>query len=147
MNRNVMIREMEEKDRMDVMQMMRSFYESPAVFTSGSDEIFQNDIEACLDGSPYLEGYVFEEAGEVLGYAMLAKSFSTEFGRPCIWIEDLYVREESRGKGAGGQFMDFVMKKYTGCVFRLEAEEENRRALHLYRKCGFDELPYMELKR
>ena len=72
------IRLMEEKDREDVLEMMRVFYASPAVLSNGSEEIFQADIENCVNNSPYLEGYIFENNGEILGYAMLAKSFSTE---------------------------------------------------------------------
>ena len=30
---------------------------------------------------------MFEENGQIQGYAMAAKSFSTEFGRPCIWVD------------------------------------------------------------
>ena len=42
---NQMIRKMEEKDREEIMEMMRVFYASPAVLSNGSDEIFLNDIE------------------------------------------------------------------------------------------------------
>ena len=95
-----MIRPMVEADRESVLEMMRVFYASPAVFTNGSEEIFAADIEACVSGSPYLEGYILED-GEMQGYAMVAKSFSTEFGKPCIWIEDLYIRDAFRGQGLG----------------------------------------------
>ena len=139
------IREMREGDREAVLQMMRVFYASPAVLSNGSEEIFDRDVQACISSDPCLEGYVFDRAGEILGYAMVAKSFSTEFGRRCIWIEDLYVREEYRSSGLGGAFFSFLFEKYDGCVFRLEAEEENRGAVRLYERCGFEALPYLEL--
>lgn len=126
--------------------MMRVFYASPAVLTDGSEEIFAADIDACVGDNPYLEGYILED-GEMQGYAMIAKSFSTEFGKPCIWIEDIYLKEAFRGKGIGKQFFDFITEKYADCLFRLEAEEENARAIALYKKCGFSELPYLEMKR
>ena len=130
-----------------VLEMMREFYSSPAVFTSGSDEIFISDIENCINNSDYLEGYIIEKSDEIQGYAMIAKSFSTEFGKPCIWIEDLYIKEEFRGLGLGKTALDFVFNKYAGCVFRLEVEEENERAYKLYEKCGFTVLPYTEMKK
>ena len=141
-----MIRPMVAADRESVLEMMRVFYASPAVFTNGSEEIFAADIEACISGSPYLEGYILE-AGEIQGYAMIAKSFSTEFGKPCIWIEDIYIRDAFRGQGLGKAFFEFITSRYTDCIFRLEVEEENASALALYKKCGFAELPYMEMKR
>ena len=77
---------------------------------------------------------------------MVAKSFSTEFGKRCIWIEDLYVKEGYRRSGIGQALLDFVFDRYTDCIFRLEVEEENERAIALYKKCGFSVLPYMEMK-
>jgi GNAT superfamily N-acetyltransferase len=141
-----MIRPMVAADRESVLEMMRIFYASPAVFSNGSEEIFAADIEVCVSGSPYLEGYIMED-GQVQGYAMIAKSFSTEFGKPCIWIEDIYIKEAFRGQGIGKLFFDFITEKYDGCLFRLEVEEENKTAVKLYKKCGFSVLPYMERKR
>ena len=140
------IRPMVARDKDSVLEMMRQFYASPAVLTNGSEEIFNADIDACISGSPYLEGYILED-GEIQGYAMVAKSFSTEFGKPCIWIEDLYIQEEFRGQGIGKQFFAFLTEKYNGGIFRLEVEKENAPAVALYEKCGFAELPYMEMKR
>ena len=134
---------MNVKDRPVVMEMMRVFYSSPAVLTNGSEEIFANDVDNCIGDSPYLEGYVFENESDLLGYAMIAKSFSTEFGKPCIWIEDLYLKEENRGKGIGKEFFAFIEEKYPNHIFRLEAEEENEGAIRLYKKCGFEVIPYV----
>ena len=141
------IRHIEEQDRPQILEMMRVFYASDAVFTNGSEEIFNADIDNCISDNPYIEGYVFEGDGGVLGYAMLAKSFSTEFGKPCIWIEDIYVKEEYRGLGIGSRFFNFIEEKYPHSLFRLEVEAENERALNVYRKCGYDLLPYMEMKK
>lgn len=141
------IRLMEEKDRQAVLCMMRVFYASPAVLSNGSEEIFEADIENCINDSPYLEGYVFESNGEILGYGMIAKSFSTEFGKPCIWIEDIYLKEEYRGLGIGSAFFSLINGKYPDYVHRLEVEEENERAIAVYEKNGFEVLPYMEMKK
>jgi ribosomal protein S18 acetylase RimI-like enzyme len=43
--------------------------------------------------------------------------------------------------------LEFITNKYTGCIFRLEVEEENERAIKLYQKCGFGVLPYIEMKK
>lgn len=141
------IREMRESDREIILNMMRVFYSSPAVLSNGSEQIFNADIDACVGDSPYLEGYVFEDGGEIVGYGMLAKSFSTEFGKSCIWIEDLYLREERRGLGIGSAFFKMVEEKYPTALLRLEVEEENERAIRVYKKNGFEVLPYMEMKK
>lgn len=141
------IRSMVKADGEAVMQMMRTFYASPAVHTNGSEEIFKADVEACVTNSPYLEGYIMEEDGNIAGYAMVAKSFSTEFGKPCIWIEDIYIQEPYRGTGIGSKVLTFIASKYPHAVIRLEVEEENRQAVHVYKKAGFESLPYTEMMK
>jgi ribosomal protein S18 acetylase RimI-like enzyme len=142
-----LIRLIQEKDKPCVIEMMREFYSSPAVFTNGSEQIFEADVDNCIAKSPYLEGYVFENDGIILGYAMIAKSFSTEFGKPCIWIEDLYLKPKYRKMGIGNKFLSYIETKYPNVLFRLEVEEENQGAMHLYQKHGYQILPYTEMKK
>ncbi len=142
-----MIRNMEEHDRDEVLAMMRTFYTSPAVLSDGSEEIYRRDFECCVEEGPYLEGYVFQEGQNIQGYAMVAKSFSTEFGRLCIWIEDIYIKEEHRGSGIGGEFLKFIEAKYPDRLLRLEAETENEGAVRVYQRHGFEVLPYLEMKK
>lgn len=142
-----MIRKMTFSDSEAVLEMMRVFYASQAVLSNGSEDIFRTDIENCINGNPYLEGYVFDSDDSVCGYAMVAKSFSTEFGKPCIWIEDLYVKPEYRGFGIASKFLSYIGNKYSDCILRLEVEEFNSNAIHVYKKYGFEVLPYMEMKK
>jgi GNAT superfamily N-acetyltransferase len=144
---SVVIKKMERAHKSEILKMMEVFYNSPAVFTNGSKEIFEADFEASVSDSPYLEGYVFETGKEVSGYAMIAKSFSTEFGKECIWIEDIYIKPSVRGKGIGKKFFAFLDEKYPEHLKRLEVEEDNETACNLYKKCGFDVLPYVEMKK
>lgn len=125
MSNNTNIRKMTAGDKQAVIEMMRVFYTSPAVFSNGSENIFLQDIEACTGENPYLDGYIFAAAdsGEIQGYGMVAKSFSTEFGKPCAWIEDIYIKDSYRGLGIGSRFIEHVKKTYAGCVIRLEVEE------------------------
>ena len=146
-NRKMIIQEMTAEHKGEVIEMMREFYSSPAVLTNGSEEIFSEDVKNCINENPYLEGYVFVENGVIMGYAMLAKSFSTEFGKPCIWIEDIYIKSDYRKKGIGREFLIFAEQKYKNAILRLEVEEENEHAVYVYKKRGFEVLPYMEMKK
>ncbi len=141
---------LKEEHREQVVSMMRDFYSSPAVLSNGSEEIFEADVSACVGDNPFIEGFVFEKkeaSGEsvLMGYAMLSKGFSTESGKNRIWIEDLYICEKFRGFGIGKRFLNFVDEKYENCVVRLDVEEENEKAVELYKKCGFEVIPYMEM--
>lgn len=147
---NTIIRPMQETDKDCVIDMMRVFYASPAVLSNGSEEIFRNDVENCIGECPYLEGYIFQSTQkleEIQGYAMVAKSFSTEFGKPCIWIEDLFIKSEYRGGGIGTSFFNYIEEKYPNAIKKLEVEIENERAIKVYKKCGYKVLPYLELKK
>lgn len=143
----VNIRKICKKDKNIVINMMEEFYSSPAVSTNGSKEIFNANVNACIKKSPYLEGFIIEVEGKIIGYAMVAKSYSTEFGKPCFWIEDLYLLEDYRGKKIGEQFFNFVFDRYKNGIFRLEVEKENENAVKLYERCGFNYLPYLEMKK
>ena len=139
------IRKIKQEDKHEILSMMQEFYSSDAVFTNGSNEIFETDFETCINNSPFLDGYVFYNEEKILGYAMLAKSFSTEFGKICIWIEDLYLKEYCRGKVIIPEFINYLKSVYPDVIFKLEVEEENSHAVHVYKKCGFKELPYSEM--
>ena len=141
------IRTMKPEDKQEILSMMRVFYASPAVQTNGSEEIFRQDFENCVGECPYLEGYVFQDGQKLQGYAMVARSFSTEFGKPCIWIEDIYIKPECRGLGIGSRFLTFIDEKYPDSIMKLEVEKENENAVAVYEKCGYEALPYVEMKK
>lgn len=142
-----MIRLMKEQDKNEVIEMMTVFYASEAVSTNGSREIFESDFNNCINSCPYLEGYVFEENDYICGYAMVAKSFSTEFGKPCIWIEDLYIKEEYRHKKLGSLFFDFLKDNYKDTIQRLEVDKNNVFAIKAYKKNNFEEVDYLQFVR
>ena len=143
----ITFRKMTAADAPAVMEMMRTFYASPALITHGSEEIFQNNVRACLAEGPFVSGLILESDGETAGYAMLAHSYSTEFGRACVWVEDLYLLPAYRGRGAGSAFLLMVRREYPEAVIRLEVERGNDQALAVYRKNGMEELPYREMIR
>ena len=118
------------------------------VLVAGPDHIRQlnrdfRNVDRVTDVLTFPSG----EGEALLGYGMAAKSFSTEFGKKCIWIEDLYVAPRYRGRRIGSAFLEFMTRRYPDSILRLEVEEENERAIAVYRKSGFEVLPYMEMKK
>ena len=75
------------------------------------------------------------------------KAFPQSLESSSVWIEDLYMKPESRGLGIGSKFFEYIEEKYADVVVRLEVEEENERAVHVYKKAGYEVLPYMEMIR
>ena len=142
---DITIRKMQRDDGNAVIDMMRKFYTSPAVITNGSEKIFAANVENILRGSPYVEGFVFTVEDKIVGYGITAHSYATEFGGECIWIEDLYIEAEYRGRGIGTKFIQYVKEIYPDKIFRLETEHDNDAALKIYKRHGFKELPYLEM--
>jgi GNAT superfamily N-acetyltransferase len=50
---------------------------------------------------PYAEVLIAEDGGRAVGFALFFHNYSTFLGRPGIYLEDLFVRPEDRGKGLG----------------------------------------------
>lgn len=50
---------------------------------------------------PYAEVLLAEDNGQVVGYALFFHSYSTFLARPSLYLEDLFVLPENRGRGHG----------------------------------------------
>jgi GNAT superfamily N-acetyltransferase len=50
---------------------------------------------------PYAEVLLAEDEGRVVGYALFFHTYSTFLGRPSLYLEDLFVLPEYRGRGHG----------------------------------------------
>jgi GNAT superfamily N-acetyltransferase len=62
----------------------------------------EGDLHAHLFGERrYAEVIVAEEDGEVIGFALFFHNFSTFLAKPGLYLEDLFVLPEHRGRGHG----------------------------------------------
>ena len=56
------------------------------------------------------EVIIAEYKGEPIGFALFFHNFSTFLGKPGIYLEDLYIRPEMRGRGYGKTLLAFLAK-------------------------------------
>lgn len=54
---------------------------------------------------------ICEEEGIAIGYAVYFYNYSTWLGKNGIYLEDLYVNESKRGRGAGKAMIKYLAKK------------------------------------
>ncbi|MDR1987000.1 MAG: GNAT family N-acetyltransferase [Treponema sp.] len=54
------------------------------------------------------EAIIGEYAGAPAGFALFFHTFSTFLGKPGIYIEDLFVKPELRGRGMGKTLLSFI---------------------------------------
>ena len=57
--------------------------------------------EALFGAHPACEALVAEVDGGPVGFALYYRTYSTFVGKPGLYLEDLFVVPEARGKGAG----------------------------------------------
>ncbi|MDC0151956.1 GNAT family N-acetyltransferase [Deltaproteobacteria bacterium] len=94
------IRQAEEEDVPEILELIKALAE----FENLSKEVVATEelLKITLFGinSP-AEVQIAYDKNNTLGFALYFRSFSTFLGRPGIYLEDLYVRENARGKGVG----------------------------------------------
>lgn len=140
------VRPLNPADFEPVLAMMKVFYASEALLIHPEENVLRKTLSDAIGGNPYVAGFVFEQEGSLAGYGMIAKSYSTEAGGECIWIEDIFILPQFRGKGLGTDFLKFVQEQFPKAArIRLEAEPENEKAMAVYRSAGFAELGYTQL--
>ncbi|HEX2203446.1 MAG TPA: GNAT family N-acetyltransferase [Longimicrobium sp.] len=87
----------------------------------------------------YAEVVIAEEGGEAVGFALFFHNYSTFLAQPGIYLEDLYVRPEARGRGVGRRLLAHLARlaKARGCG-RLEwwVLDWNASAIRFYRSLG-----------
>ena len=65
-------------------------------------EATEDDVRDALFGEwPSAEAVLAYAGGELAGYALFFHNFSTFVGRRGLYLEDLFVRPEGRGRGHG----------------------------------------------
>jgi GNAT superfamily N-acetyltransferase len=140
------IRKLKITEKAEVLSMMEVFYASDALLVHPETAVLEKMLSDALQDTPLLTGYGFEVEGALAGYGMVTRSYSTERGGLCVWIEDIYIKPQYRGMGIGSAFLQFVETENPGAVrLRLEAEPENEPAMHVYQKAGFEILAYTQL--
>ncbi|MFL6333855.1 MAG: GNAT family N-acetyltransferase [Pyrinomonadaceae bacterium] len=77
---------------------------------------------------------------EVAGYLVIAFGFSIEFRGRDAFIDELFVRDEYRGRGLGTAALGYAEGVCRGRGVRalhLEVDHQNTRAQSVYRRAGF----------
>jgi GNAT superfamily N-acetyltransferase len=111
-------------------------YEKLSHEVSATEELLR---DALFGERPAAEVLIGESDGQPAAFALFFHNFSTFLGRPGIYLEDLYVRPEFRGRGLGKDMLSHLARlaKERGCG-RLEwwVLDRNEPAIGFYRSVG-----------
>lgn len=145
-----MIRSATPADRRILRELFDEFYRSDAVLHPVPAAYHDAALDDLFSGGTTQSCFLLCEQDAVCGYALLSRKYSHEAGGLELWLEELYLRPEARGKGLGSAFFEFL-RTYAASLdarrLRLEVEEENTGAMRLYARMGFTPLDYLQMIR
>jgi GNAT superfamily N-acetyltransferase len=80
-------------------------YEKLAHAVTGTKEALKEHL---FGSKPYVEAILAEYAGQAVGFALFFYNYSTFLAKPGIYLEDLFVIPEFRGKGIGKAILSYL---------------------------------------
>src|SRR5437660_9681242 len=132
------IRSATESDVPVILELIRAL----ATYERAPNEVTATEeglIEVLFGKKPAAEVLLAFENERAVGFAVFFHNFSTWLGRPGLYLEDLFVRPEDRGKGYGRALLIHLAKiaRGRGCG-RMEwaVLDWNEPAIQFYRKLG-----------
>lgn len=99
MNTTVAFRDAERKDVPLILQFIKEI----AAYEKMSDQVIAEEttLETWIFDKEKAEVFFVLEEGKEVGFALYFHNFSTFVGRGGIYLEDVYILPEYRGKGYG----------------------------------------------
>src|SRR5207253_2058547 len=88
---------------------------------------------------PVAEAVIAELDGEAQGFALFFTTFSTFVGKPSLYLEDLFVKPDARGKGIGKSLLLHLVRLAKDRGYgRVEwaVLDWNEPAIQFYKKLG-----------
>jgi len=121
-----------------ILQLIRdlaTYERAPNDVTATEEQL----VEVLFGARPSAEVLLAVEQETAVGFAVFFHNFSTWLGRPGLYLEDLFVKPEVRGKGYGRALLVRLAKiaRERGCG-RMEwaVLDWNDPAIQFYRKLG-----------
>ncbi len=134
------IREIKKTDNEDIARVIRNVLVAlgvPKVGTAYADTALDHMFENY--DVPRAAYFLVEQDGEVLGCAGVAQL--ENYDGNCCELQKMYVLDEARGKGIGGQLMEVCLSKAKAFGFEqvyLETMPYMKAAQKLYKRSGFE---------
>jgi GNAT superfamily N-acetyltransferase len=121
-----------------IFQFVRELaaYEKLSHEVTASEELLRRNLFVDRQGAEVLLAY---EAAQAVGFALFFHNFSTFVGKPGVYLEDLYIRPEFRGRGYGKALMIYLARlaKERDCGrFEWWVLDWNEPSLEFYRSLG-----------
>lgn len=128
--------------KVDDVPLILSFIKQLAAYEKLAHEVVASEDvlrETLFGEKPHAEVVIGYLDHEPVSFALFFHNFSTFLGRPGIYLEDLFVKPEARGKGIGQKMLAYLahLAKQRKCG-RLEwwVLDWNEDAIGFYKRIG-----------
>ena len=127
-----------------ITTMMQDFYaiDNYPIDIEVSKKLFKEFISDENLGKAFLICHSNEgRTSELVGYVILTYVFSFEYKGKIAFLDELYIKENFRGKGIGKQTIDFIKEQASNQnvkLIYLEVENHNQNAQKLYLANDFE---------
>lgn len=108
------IREATRDDVPVILALIRdlaTYEREPDAVVATEADLVRDGFDPREGGAPAFHVLLASWEGEPVGFAFYFFSYSTWRGRRCLYLEDLFVRPEHRGRGLGVALMRALAKK------------------------------------
>ena len=96
---------------LDDSRLILEFIHELAVYENAADQVIASkaDIESSLFGEDACaKAIICEQEAVAVGFAVYFLSYSTWLGQAGLYLEDLYVKPDHRGSGAGKALLKYL---------------------------------------
>lgn len=136
----IIVRSATPADLPTIFELIKALaeYEKLSHAVTGSPELLKEHL---FGEKPFAEAVVAEYRGETVGFALFFYNYSTFLTRPGIYLEDLFVLPEYRGRGIGKKLITYLAGlAVEGNCGRLEWSvlDWNSPAIAFYKRIGAD---------
>lgn len=131
------------RHRAAYMNMLCGYMVSPmGGMEHGLDPQQQQRLARELQANAMCRCFLLRQGERYVGLSTCFLITSTFKAKPYLYIHDLYVDAECENRGLGTQLLDMLVSyaREAGCCkVTLEVRNDNGRAMHVYKKAGFDD--------
>lgn len=134
---NLKIRETTEEDCSLILSLIKEIAE----YEKMSDQVVatEESLKESIFENKRAEVVILELNEEAIGYALYFYNYSTFIGKSGLYLEDIFIKKEVRGKGIGKEVFKFLVKKAKeeGCK-RMEWSclDWNEPSIKFYKSLG-----------
>ena len=132
-----------------LLQLMREYYAFDHL--PFDEQLARTALEKIFVDSSLGGVWMIQYERDTVGYLAITLGYSLEYGGRDAFIDEIYIRENYRGRGIGQRALAFAedtCRSFGVRALHLEVEHANATAYNVYRKGGFiDHERYLMTKR